>query len=30
MTDLLVARGLSAGYHGHPVVHELDLTVAAG
>jgi branched-chain amino acid transport system ATP-binding protein len=31
MTEsLLVAEGLSAGYHGHPIVHDLDLTVNAG
>jgi branched-chain amino acid transport system ATP-binding protein len=27
---LLEARGLSAGYHGHPVVHGIDLTINAG
>ena len=27
---LLVAKGVSAGYHGHPIVHDLDLSVAAG
>jgi branched-chain amino acid transport system ATP-binding protein len=30
MSALLEARGLAAGYHGHPVVNDLDLTVAAG
>lgn len=30
MTSLIEARGLSAGYGGRPVVHELDLTVGAG
>jgi branched-chain amino acid transport system ATP-binding protein len=28
--ELLVAKGVSAGYHGHPIVHNLDLTVRAG
>jgi branched-chain amino acid transport system ATP-binding protein len=28
--ELLVAKGVSAGYHGHPIVHDLDLTVRAG
>ena len=27
---LLVAKGVSAGYHGHPIVHDLDLAVPAG
>jgi branched-chain amino acid transport system ATP-binding protein len=27
---LLEALGLSAGYHGHAIVHDLDLTVGAG
>jgi branched-chain amino acid transport system ATP-binding protein len=27
---LLVAEGVSAGYHGHPIVHDLNLTVTAG
>lgn len=30
MTPVLEARKLSAGYHGHPFVQSLDLTVAAG
>jgi branched-chain amino acid transport system ATP-binding protein len=31
MTEpLLVANGVSAGYHGHPIVHDLDLRVPAG
>jgi branched-chain amino acid transport system ATP-binding protein len=30
MTPLIEARGLSAGYGGRPVVHDLDLTVGAG
>jgi len=30
MTAILAARGLSAGYAGQPVVHDLDLTVEAG
>jgi branched-chain amino acid transport system ATP-binding protein len=30
MTAILAARGLSAGYAGQPVVHDLDLEVAAG
>jgi branched-chain amino acid transport system ATP-binding protein len=30
MTPLLQATGLSAGYHGHPVVRDLDLEVSAG
>jgi len=30
MTPLLEAREFSAGYHGHPVVRELDLEVNAG
>jgi branched-chain amino acid transport system ATP-binding protein len=30
MTSLIEARGLSAGYGGRPVVHDLDLTVASG
>ncbi len=30
MTSLIEARGLSAGYGGRPVVHDLDLTVAPG
>jgi branched-chain amino acid transport system ATP-binding protein len=27
---LLVARGVSAGYHGHPIVHDLDLEIHGG
>jgi len=27
---LLIARGVSAGYHGHPIVHNLNLSVPAG
>lgn len=27
---LLVARSVSAGYHGHPIVHDLDLAVKEG
>jgi branched-chain amino acid transport system ATP-binding protein len=27
---LLVARNISAGYHGHPIVHDLDLAVKEG
>ena len=27
---LLVAEDVSAGYHGHPIVHDLNLTVPAG
>ena len=31
MTDtLLVAENVSAGYHGHPIVHDLNLRVPAG
>ena len=31
MSDgLLVARNVSAGYHGHPIVHDLDLAVKEG
>jgi branched-chain amino acid transport system ATP-binding protein len=30
MTPLIETRGMSAGYGGQPVVHELDLTVAPG
>ena len=31
MSDaLLVAQDVSAGYHGHPIVHDLNLTVPAG
>jgi branched-chain amino acid transport system ATP-binding protein len=30
MTPLIEARGLSAGYGGRPVVHDLDLAVGAG
>jgi ABC-type branched-subunit amino acid transport system ATPase component len=30
MTALLEARGFSAGYHGHPVVHDLDIEVHPG
>ena len=30
MTAILAARGLSAGYAGQPVVHDLDLTVEPG
>jgi branched-chain amino acid transport system ATP-binding protein len=30
MTPLIEARGLSSGYGGQPVVHDLDLAVAAG
>ena len=31
MSDaLLVAEGVSAGFHGHPIVHDLNLTVSAG
>jgi branched-chain amino acid transport system ATP-binding protein len=31
MSDaLLVAEGVSAGYHGHPIVHDLNLRVPAG
>lgn len=30
MSALLEARGLNAGYGGHPVVHDLDLRVDAG
>ena len=30
MTELLVAKDISAGYHGHPIVHDLNLTVNAG
>ena len=30
MSELLVAKGVSAGYHGHAIVHDLDLTVQAG
>jgi branched-chain amino acid transport system ATP-binding protein len=31
MTDaLLVAKDVSAGYHGHPIVHDLNLSVPAG
>jgi branched-chain amino acid transport system ATP-binding protein len=30
MTAVLVARGVSAGYHGHPVVENIDITVEAG
>jgi branched-chain amino acid transport system ATP-binding protein len=29
-TALLAARGLAAGYHGHPVIEGVDLEVAAG
>ena len=28
--ELLVAKGVSAGYHGHPIVHDLDLVVHEG
>jgi branched-chain amino acid transport system ATP-binding protein len=28
--ELLVAKGFSAGYHGHPIVHDLDLVVHEG
>ena len=27
---LLIAEGISAGYHGHPIVHDLNLSVPAG
>jgi branched-chain amino acid transport system ATP-binding protein len=30
MSSVLGARGLSAGYAGHPIVHDLDLDVEAG
>jgi branched-chain amino acid transport system ATP-binding protein len=30
MTAVLVARGLAAGYHGHPVVEGFDLSVGEG
>ena len=30
MTDLLTVRSLTAGYHGGTVLHDIDLTVAAG
>ena len=28
--ELLVAKGVSARYHGHPIVHDLDLVVHEG
>jgi branched-chain amino acid transport system ATP-binding protein len=30
MTDLLVAKDVSAGYHGHPIIHDLNVAVRAG
>jgi branched-chain amino acid transport system ATP-binding protein len=30
VTDLLVAKDVSAGYHGHPIIHDLNVTVRAG
>src|ERR1700730_16762305 len=30
MTVLLEARGMAAGYHGHPIVSDLDLQVHEG
>jgi branched-chain amino acid transport system ATP-binding protein len=30
MSALLETAGLSAGYHGHPVIHEIDIAIEAG